>query len=495
MGVAYPERVADLTLVCPPAGVAPSVRLASAQGRWLLLATILGSGLASVDATVVNVALPAIGHDLAMGFAGLQWTLTAYTLTLASFILIGGSAGDRLGRRRIFIAGVVWFAAASLLCAVAPTGALLIAARAVQGIGAALATPASLAIIQATYAEADRARAVGTWAGFSGVASALGPFLGGWLIEAGSWRLVFLINLPLAALVVWLCVVHVPETRDPAATGRLDLPGALAGAVGLGGISYALISAPASGAFSVRVLLSVALGLVGLVAFAAIERRGRNPMVPPRVFASPQFRAVNAVTLLVYGGIGASLFLLVIELQVASGFSPVVAGSALLPITLIVLVFSGRSGDLASRIGPRAQMTAGPVLLGLATLLGLRLGIHSGYVTDVLPLVVAFGCGLAIMVAPLTSAALAAVPVEHAGIASGVNNAVARAGQLLAVAAIPAAAGITGTAYADPSAFLAAFHTTTWTCAILFFTAAVLAATTVRPSEHPARRESPPESA
>jgi EmrB/QacA subfamily drug resistance transporter len=446
----------------------------------LLVATILGSGLASVDATVVNIALPAIGRDLGMDFAGLQWTLTAYTLTLASFILLGGSAGDRFGRRRVFLVGVVWFAVASLLCALAPTGALLIAARAVQGLGAALVTPASLAIIQATYGEADRARAVGTWAGFSGVASALGPFLGGWLIEAGSWRLVFLINLPLAALVVCLCLKHVPETRDPEATGRLDLPGAAAGAVGLGGISYALISAPVSGPRSVGVVLSLALGLAGLVAFAAIERGGRNPMVPLRVFASSQFRAVNAVTFLVYGAIGASLFLLVIELQVASGFSPLVAGSALLPITLVVVVFSGRSGDLASRIGPRAQMTAGPLLLGLATLLGLRLRTDSSYVTDVLPMVVTFGCGLAIMVAPLTSAALSAVPIEHAGIASGVNNAVARAGQLLAVAAIPAAAGLTGAVYADPDLFLAAFRTATWACAALFFTAAVLAAVTVR---------------
>jgi predicted MFS family arabinose efflux permease len=315
------------------------------------------------------------------------------------------------------------------------------------------------------------------------VASALGPFLGGWLVGAGSWRLIFLINLPLAALVVWLCVKHVPETRDPAAAGRLDLAGAVAGAVGLGGISYALISAPASSPRSVGVVLSLALGVAGLVAFAAIERGKSNPMVPPRVFASPQFRAVNAVTFLVYGAMGASLFLLVIELQVGSGFSALVAGSALLPITLILVIFSGRSGDLASRIGPRAQVTAGPLLLGLATLLGLRLRADSSYVSDVLPLVIAFGFGLAIMVAPLTSAAVVAVPVEHAGIASGVNNAVARAGQLLAVAAIPAAAGLTGAAYADPDAFLEAFRRATWACAVLFFTAAALAAVTVRRSE------------
>ncbi|MFE7504744.1 MFS transporter [Promicromonospora sp. NPDC057488] len=470
----------DLNVVCPPHAVPPSVRLASTQGRWLLTATVLGSSLASVDATVVNIALPAIGRDLGMEFSGLQWTLTAYTLTLASFILLGGSAGDRFGRRRVYLVGIVWFAVASVLCAVAPTEGLLIGARAVQGLGAALLTPASLAIIQATYAEADRARAVGTWAGFSGVASALGPFLGGWLIEAGSWRWIFLINLPLAALVVWLCLKHVPETRDPAAGGRLDVAGALAGVVGLGGISYALISVPESGAGSSGVVLPAGLGLAGLVAFVLIERGVHNPMLPPALFGLSQFRAINAVTFLVYGAIGATLFLLVLQLQVVSGFSPLVAGSALLPITLVVLIFSARSGALASRIGPRVQLTAGPLLLGLATLLGLRLRADSDYLTDVLPMAVAFGCGLVVMVAPLTSAALAAAPVEHAGIASGVNNAVARAAQLLAVAAIPAAAGLTAAAYTDPAVFLTAFHTAIRICALLFLAAAVLAALTIR---------------
>jgi EmrB/QacA subfamily drug resistance transporter len=470
----------DLSVICPPHTVAPSVRLGSTQGRWLLTASILGSGLASVDATVVNIALPAIGRDFGMGFAGLQWTLTAYTLTLASFILLGGSAGDRFGRRRVYLLGVVWFAVASLLCAIAPTGAVLIGARAVQGFGAALLTPASLAIIQATYAEADRSRAVGVWAGFSGVASALGPFVGGWLIEAGSWRYVFLINLPLASLVVWLGLKHIPETRDPAASGRLDVAGALAGAVGLGGISYALIAAPTSGADSIGVILPACVGLAGLIAFVLIERSERESMLPPGLFRSPQFRAINGVTFLAYGAIGAILFLLVLELQVASGFSPLVAGSALLPITLVVLVFSARSGALANRIGFRVQVTVGPLVLGVASLLGLRLQVDSSYLTDVLPMVVAFGCGLAIMVAPLTSAALAAAPVEHAGIASGVNNAVARAAQLLAVAAVPAVAGLTGEAYADPATFLTAFHIAIWVCALLFFAAGLLAALTVR---------------
>ncbi|MFI2364056.1 MFS transporter [Promicromonospora sp. NPDC019610] len=470
----------DLDVVCPPHVVPPSVRLAGTQGRWLLTATVLGSSLASIDATVVNIALPAIGRDLGMEFSGLQWTLTAYTLTLASFILLGGSAGDRYGRRRVYLVGILWFAVASVLCAVAPTEGLLIGARAVQGFGAALLTPASLAIIQATYAEADRARAVGTWAGFSGVASALGPFLGGWLIEAGSWRWIFLINLPLAVLVVWLCLKHIPETRDPAARGRLDVAGALAGVVGLGGISYALISVPTPGAASFEVIFPAGLGLAGLIAFVLIERGARNPMLPPTVFGLSQFRAINAVTFLVYGAIGASLFLLVLQLQVVSGFSPLVAGSALLPITVVVLIFSARSGALASRIGPRVQLTAGPLVLGLAMLLGLRLQADSIYLTDVLPVTVVFGCGLAVMVAPLTSAALAAAPVEHAGIASGVNNAVARAAQLLAVAAIPAAAGLTGVAYTDPDIFSAAFRAAIGICALLFLAAAVLAAIIVR---------------
>lgn len=472
--------VADLNLVCSPGGGTPSIRLASPQGRWLMVATILGSGLAAVDATVVNVALPAIGRDLGLGFSGLQWTVTAYTLTLASLILLGGSAGDRFGRRRVFVLGVVWFALASLLCAVAPTGGALIAARAVQGVGAALLTPASLAIIQATYADADRARAVGTWSGFSGVASALGPFLGGWLLDVGTWRLVFLVNLPLAALVLWLTWRHVPETRDPAASGRLDLPGALVGAIGLGGLSYALIAAPTDGAGSPAVLVAALLGVLGLAGFVVVERRSRTPMLPPGVFGSVQFRAVNAVTLLAYGGIGTTLFLLVIELQVTSGLSPLLAGSALMPITVIVVLLSSRSAQLAARVGPRRQMTLGPLVLAGATLLGLRLGPDASYLRDVLPLVVAFGCGLALMVAPLTAAALASVPVEHAGVASGVNNAVARAGQLLAVAAIPAAAGLGGAAYADPAVFLDGFRAAIWACAGLFLVAGLLAAATVR---------------
>ena len=357
-----PDRLAavvDLNVTCPPHAQPPSVRLATGEGRWLLTATILGSGLAGIDATVVNIALPAIGQDFDVGFSVLQWTVTAYTLTLASFILLGGSAGDLFGRRRVFLLGVVWFTAASLLCAVAPSAEFLIFARALQGFGGALVTPASLAIIEATYAPADRARAVGAWSGFSGVSTAIAPFVGGWLIEAGSWRFVFLINLPLALIVVWLSLRHVPETRDPDASGHLDYPGALAGVLGLGGVSYALIAAPDGGLGSTRVIVSAAIGIAALIGFVVLERREPHPMLPLDLFKSVQFSAANAVTFLVYAAIGASLFLLVVELQVVSGFSPVLAGSALLPITVIVLLFSARSGALAQRIGPRLQMTLG----------------------------------------------------------------------------------------------------------------------------------------
>jgi len=472
----------DLNVVCPPHVVAPVVRLGTGQGRWLLTATVLGSGLAGVDATVVNIALPTIGRDLGKDFGALQWTVTAYTRTLAAFILLGGSFGDQLGRRRIFLMGVGWFAAASLLCAVSPNGEFLIAARALQGFGGALVTPASLAIIQAVYAKEDRSRAIGAWAGFSGVATALAPFLGGWLIQVGSWRYIFVINLPLAVTVIWLSLRHVPETRDWRATGPLDLPGAFTGAVGLGAASYALITAPEAGVFSTRVLGALVVGSAAFVAFGVLEHGTPNPMLPLSLFTARQFSAVNGVTFLVYAAIGASLFLMVLELQVVSGFSPLVAGSALMPITLLVLLFSARSGALAQRIGPRLQMSLGPVVVGGGTLLALRLDQDSSYLADVLPVALAFGVGLAIMVAPLTSAALAGAPVEHAGIASGVNNAVARTANLLAIAAIPAVTGLGGTAYEDPDALLASFRDALWICLGLFCAGGAAAAVTVKGS-------------
>jgi len=346
--------------------------LSQRSGRWLLVATVLGSGLAGIDATVVNVALPALGDDLEASFAGLQWTLNGYTLTLAAFILLGGSLGDRYGRRRVFTIGVIWFALASALCALAPSIGVLIAARALQGVGGALLTPGSLAMISASFAADDRARAIGAWSGLSGVASAIGPFIGGYLVGGPGWRWIFVINVPLAAAVVLITRRHVPETLDPDAVPHLDLVGAVLGAVGLGGVTYALIGAGSG--WSPAVVVSAVIGVVAMAGFVVTEHRSPHPMLPPKIFANRQFTAANLVTFAVYAALGAVFFLLVVNLQVVSGFSPLLAGVALLPITVIMLLLSARSGELAGRIGPRLQMTLGPLVAAGGALMFLRIG-------------------------------------------------------------------------------------------------------------------------
>ena len=453
------------------------VRFNSPQGRWLLLASILGSGLAGIDATVVNVALPAIGESFDTSFTTLQWTVTAYAFTLAAFILLGGGLGDRLGRRRVFVVGVVWFALSSLLCGLAPSAGVLVAARALQGIGAALLTPGSLAMLQASFVPEDRARAIGTWSGLGGVATAIGPFLGGWLVDVASWRWVFLVNLPLAALVVWIATQHVPESRDPHASQSLDVAGAALGAVALGGISFALIGAGSGGGLA---LPAGVIGVLAGVAFVVVERRSDHPMLPPEVFRSAQFTAANAVTFVAYAAIGVAFFLLVIQLQVVAGYGPIAAGTSLLPVTLVMLTLSSRSGELASRIGPRLQMTVGPFVCAAGFLLLLRVGRDASYLLDVVPAVVVIGLGLATMVAPLTATALASAPDEHAGLASGVNNAVARTGGLVAVAGIPTLAGLDGRVYADPVAFGDGFATAVWVAAGLMVVGGILAGLGIR---------------
>ncbi|MDQ0733567.1 DHA2 family efflux MFS transporter permease subunit [Arthrobacter agilis] len=467
------------------------IRMGTAAGRWVLLATVLGSGIAGIDATVVNVALPTIGADLGADFAALQWMVTGYTLTLASFILLGGSLGDRFGRRRVFVIGVIWFAVASLLCGLAPDAGLLIAARALQGVGGALLTPGSLAILQAGFSGEDRARAIGAWSGLGGVATAIGPFLGGWLVESVSWRWVFLINVPLAAAVVWIAARHVPESRDDAATGRIDVAGAVLGALALAGTTYALIEAPARGFDQPAVLASAVLGLLAAAVFLVVEWRTAHPMLPLRIFANRQFSAANAVTFLIYAVFGGIFFLLVLHLQIVAGFSPVGAGTSMLPITALMLVLSPRAGALGSRIGPRIPMTVGPLLCAVALVLMLRIGPGASYVLDVLPPVVVLGLGLSLLVAPLTSAALSAVPEHQAGLASGVNNAVARAAGLVAIAVLPAAVGLTGDAYGDPAVFEAGFAAACMIGAVVLVCGGLLAALTIRKpavpeSEHPA---------
>jgi EmrB/QacA subfamily drug resistance transporter len=427
------------------------------RARWVLLATVLGSGMAFLDATVVNVALPTIGTDLDASVAGMQWILNGYTLTLASLILIGGSLGDRFGRRRIFLLGIVWFAGGSLLCSVAPTAEALVAARALQGVGGALLTPGSLAILQASFATKDRGRAVGAWSGLSGVCAAIAPFVGGWLIGAGSWRLIFLINVPLAVAVVALALRYVPETRSPSATRGIDVAGAGLTVIGLAGVTWALTEAGERGA-TVGVMAAGAVGLASLAGFVAAERRVRHPMLPLEIFRSQQFTAANLVTLVVYASLSIMFFLLVVHLQRVVGYSPLHAGAATLPVTGLMLALSARAGQLADRIGPRLPMTIGP--LGIAAGLALlsRVQTDATYVGTILPGLLVFGLGLSLTIAPLTATVLAAVATSHAGVASGVNNAIARGAGLLAVAVIPGLTGLTGDAYRDPAVFTTGFR-------------------------------------
>lgn len=444
----------------------------------MLAATVLGSGVALLDTTIVNVALPTIGRDLGADFSGLQWTVNGYILTLASFILLGGALGDRYGRRRVFVVGVTWFALTSALCAAAPTIELLVAARLLQGVGAALLTPGSLALISTSFRRQDRARAIGAWSGLTGVAAAAGPLLGGLLVEV-SWRLVFVVNVPLCALVVLLALRHVPESRDEHAPPHLDLAGAVLGAAGLAGSTYALIGAGEQGA-SAAVLLSGAGGAVALVAFLVVEGRSDSPMLPLDVFRVRQFSAANAVTFAVYAALGALTLLLVVHLQTVSGYSPLAAGTALLPVTGAMLLLSSRSGALAARIGPRLQMTVGPLVCAAGALLLRGIGPDPSYLLDVVPGALVFGLGLACTVAPLTATVLGALEDDRSGLASGVNNAVARTASLLAIAVLPVAAGISGGDYADPEQFLDGFRTAMLITAGLLLAGSGLAALMIR---------------
>jgi EmrB/QacA subfamily drug resistance transporter len=436
---------------------ADGIAFDSGRGRWVLTVAVLGSGIAFLDGTVVNVALPAIGHGLKAGTSELQWMLNGYLLTLASLILLGGSLGDRHGRRRIFVLGVAWFTTASALCAVAPSALVLILARMLQGVGGALLTPGSLAMIESSFRKDDRARAIGAWSGLTGVAAALGPLLGGYLVEAVSWRAIFLINVPLGVFVVLAASRHVPETRDPTAHGKLDAPGATLAALGLAGVTYALIEAPGHGA-SPLILGSAIAGVLALVGFVLVERGSPNPMMPLTMFASRQFTAANLVTVVVYAALGGVFFLLVAFLQVSCGYSPIAAGAASLPVTALMLTLSARSGALAQRIGPRVPLTIGPLVIATGLLLMTRIQPGDAYVTSVLPAVIVFGLGLTLVVAPVTATVLAAADARHSGIASGINNAVSRVAGLLAVSVLPLIAGITGDKFYDPQAMTRGFH-------------------------------------
>lgn len=428
---------------------AGQLRYGTPAGRWVILAAVLGSGVAFLDATVVNVALPSIATDLGGGLSGMQWVLDGYLLTLSSLLLLGGSLGDLYGRKRMYVTGLVGFTGASLLCGVAPSVGFLVAARALQGVAGALLVPGSLSILSASFHPEDRGAAVGAWSGLSGVATALGPFAGGWLVDAVSWRFVFLVNLPLAVVAVLVTLKHVPESRDPAAARRPDLVGAALATVGLGGLVYALIEGSARRHLTPALALAGGVGLAALLAFPFVERRRPHPLVPMSIFRSRQFVGANVTTLTVYAALGGALFLVAVELQRVLGYSALEAGSALLPITFVILALSARAGRLAQRTGPRLLMTVGPMIAGLGLFLASFIGPGGSYAASVLPAVVVLGLGMACTVAPLTAAVMAAVDEGHVGVASGFNNAVARVGGLLAVALLPAIAGLGGV---DPSA-------------------------------------------
>jgi EmrB/QacA subfamily drug resistance transporter len=430
--------------------------LHSAQGRMALVATVAASAMASLDATVVNVALPHIGEEFDASISALQWVLTGYLVALASLILLGGALGDRFGRRKVFVIGTIWFAAASLLCGAAPNIEVLVTARVLQGVGGALLTPGSLAILQASFREGDRAAAVGAWSGLGGVAGAIGPFVGGGLVDGPGWRWAFLINVPVAAIAISCAHAAIPETRDPHAGRSLDLLGAGLAVAGLAASTWTLTEAGPKGWTDPGVLAAALIALTAIAAFVRRMTRTSDPLVPPALFRNRTFTVVNLQTVVLYAALGVSFFLVSYELQVAAGWSALEAGVALLPATAIMLFLSASSGALAQRIGPRLQLTVGPLIVAAGLLLLSRVGEDASWVSDVLPGAAVFGFGLVTLVAPLTATVMAAADPDHVSVASGVNNAIARAANLSALAVIPVLSGLT--AATDPAEITHAFR-------------------------------------
>jgi EmrB/QacA subfamily drug resistance transporter len=416
-----------------------------AQKRLTLAAAILGSLVAFIDGTVVNVALPHIRDDLGGGLSGQQWLTDAYLLTLGALLLVGGSIGDLFGRRRAFAAGLAGFGAASVLCAVAPSIGALIAFRALQGVAAALLVPNTLGLIVARFEPSERGAAIGTWTAWAGIAMVIGPLLGGLLLETGSWRWIFAINVIPIAGALWL-TGRLDATHDAPSGGEVDHVGAVLATLGLAGPVYALIEGPARGWGDPVILLSLIGGLALLAAFVVYEADASHPMLPLELFRQRNFSVGNAATLTIYGGLGSAPFFLVLFLQQVVGYTPIAAGAALLPVTVIMFSLSRRWGALADRIGPRVFMGTGPLIGGAGIIWLGQIDASPTYLTDILPGVLVFGLGLSLTVAPLTATVLGGVAEEHAGIASAVNNATARIGSLLAVAAIGA---VVAAAYAS----------------------------------------------